>query len=231
MNKITILNLKEQNATKYLCITFFLLIMPIAYCQNGLNGKYSNLAENQMNYNYYLFDSNGIFEYHSGSDIGESKYGKGYFFVRNDSLVLDYSLTKLKENSYHRFKKFINSKDSIVINFNLYSLQKNNIKNASILGDNDIKNGVVSDNIGKAYLRFQKENKPKKIKISHICCGSYEFTINGKFNYDIDIFLKNGISQPLAIKNELITYKIIELNNIFFKIRTNGKILKYKRLE
>ncbi|MDN3491610.1 hypothetical protein [Winogradskyella bathintestinalis] len=191
-----------------------------------LNGNYSSLATNQENYNYYSFYKNGLFDYHSGASLGDDKYGNGHYFIKKDSLILQYDLTDLKDNSYHKFKNYINTSDSIILKINIYNLDKKRLAHVSVLGSSKERYGVESNGEGIAYLKFKKEKGSRKIEISDLCCGNYSFKINSEFNYEVDVFLRKKFNKPTAIKNEVEKYKIIEHTDTYIELKKNNQTIK-----
>lgn len=60
---------KEQNVIKILLIVTFFCLSINLYCQKEIIGRYSSLMLYQEDYNYFDFNKNGIFEFHSGADL------------------------------------------------------------------------------------------------------------------------------------------------------------------
>lgn len=202
------------------------------YCQNKLTGKYTSIAPLQEHYNYYIFYKNGIFDYHSGASLGDNEYGKGHYYIKNDSLILNYDLTELNENGHHSYKTYRNSNDSIQVKINTFDLDRKIISGISVVGNLKKRYGVLSNKKGAAYLKFKKRKEKKKITISDLCCGNYSFTINSKLNYEIDVFLRKTLNNPKGIKYEIKKYKIIEFSENYIKLKSNNRIIKLnKQLE
>ncbi len=223
---------KALNVIKVqLLIIIILSSVSKSQAQQKINGKYSKIDLTGDFYTYYLFDDNGIFYYESGGDLGMDTYGKGHYFIKNDSLILNYDLTELKENGHHRYKTYINSNDSVQIKINTFDLDRKILSGVSVIGDVEKEYGVLSNKNGVVYLKFKKEKEKKRITISDLCCGNYSFTINSKLNYEVDIFLRKKFNTSEAIKYEIKKYKIIEFteNHIKLKNDNNGTITLNKR--
>tara|TARA_B110000240_G_C13446670_1_gene430636 strand:- start:57 stop:731 length:675 start_codon:yes stop_codon:yes gene_type:complete len=213
-----------------LTVTFFCLSINL-YCQKEIIGRYSSLMLYQEHYNYFDFNENGIFEYHSGACLGDDEFGKGHYKIKNDSLILIYNLTELNEESYFKAKKYYNSKDSIQVNLNIYSFNKEPLYNIIVYSFPNLKS-TESDIKGIASLKLKKQTYKDKIEL-HI---DGEFWVkqviflDSDANYDIDIFMNKSIIQgfghPKAIKNEIKKYKIVEYKDDFIKLKSDSGIMK-----
>jgi hypothetical protein len=202
------------------------------YSQKQIIGKYSSLMLYQEHYNYFEFYKNGMFEYHSGASLGDDEFGKGHYFIKNDSLTLNYDLTELNENGHHRYKTYINSNDSVQIKINTFDLDRKILSGISVVGNLKRRYGVLSNKNGVAYLKFKKRKEKGKITISDLCCGNYSFTINSKLNYEVDVFLRKTLNNPKGVKYEIKKYKIIKFSENYIKLKSNTRIVKLnKQLE
>ncbi|MCD8399206.1 hypothetical protein G1K66_08220 [Tenacibaculum finnmarkense] len=93
---------KEQNVIKWILIMWIFSLSSQLYCQEEIIGRYTNLMSYQEHYNYFNFNENGVFEYHSGASLGDDEFGKGHYLIKNDSLILNYDLTEPSFKSYHK---------------------------------------------------------------------------------------------------------------------------------
>lgn len=226
--------LKEQNVIKLLLsVTLFCLSINL-YCQKKIIGKYSSLMLYQGYYNSFDFNENEIFEYHSGADLGDDKFGKGHYQIKNDSLILNYDLTKLKQESYFKIKKYYNSKDSIKVNLNIYSFDEEPLYNIIVYSFPNYQS-TESDKQGVAYLKFKKGLYKAKVEL-HIdgeFWAKQVIFLNSDTNYNIDVFMNKSVIQgfghPKALKNQIIKYKIIEHTNNFIKLKNNSEVIKLIR--
>ena len=225
---------KEQNVIKFLLtVTFFCLSINL-YCQKEIIGRYSSLMLYQEHYNYFDFNENGTFEYHSGASLGDDEFGKGHYQIKNDSLILNYDLTELKYESYFKAKKYYNSKDSIKINLNIYDFDKKPLYNIMVYSFPNYKS-TESNKKGIASLKFKKQTYKDKIKL-HIDGEFWARQIiylDADSNYNIDVFMNKSIIQgfghPKAIKNEIKKYKIVEYKDDFIKLESDSGIMKLIR--
>ena len=147
---------KEQNVIKSVLVILIFSLSGQLYCQKKINGIYNRLMLNQEHYDYFNFSEKGIFEYHSGASLGDKEFGKGHYFIKNDSLILNYDLTELKEESYFKAKKYYNNKDSITISLTIYDFKNNPINNLGIYTFPKYKS-TESNIKGKAVLRIKRQ--------------------------------------------------------------------------
>lgn len=94
--------LKVKNVVSILAkVTFFFYSLSI-YSQRDIEGIFSvDYGIKDFVTRYHFFDNN-IFYMESAGDLGLTEYGKGHYLVKNDSLILNFDLTELKENGYHK---------------------------------------------------------------------------------------------------------------------------------
>lgn len=183
------------------------------------NGAYWNI----------IFHKNGIFESKNDGELGLINYGKGHYTIQNDSLFLNYDLTKLKINGFHKNKIYGNFSDTIQVKVSVFDLPGNSLPRVNVI-NMDFKYAIAVNKNGIAYLRFKKNSGSKKIDISGLCCGNYSFSINTKYNYEIDVFLREEFNKPLGIKNEIVKYKIIEFKEDYLLLENKDKeIIKWKK--
>lgn len=225
--------LKEQNVIKLLLTLSFFCLSFKLYCQQEIDGKYSSLMLNQEHYNYFDFNKNGIFEYHAGADLGEIEFGKGHYQIKNDSLILNYDLTKLNKEGYFKTKKFYNSNDSIKINLKIYNLNKEPLSNVMVYSFPTY-SATQSNKKGTASLKFKKQRHKDKIKlyVEEMFLSKQVMYLDGDSNYNIDVFMNKSVEQfghPKAIKNQIIKYKIIEHAEDFIKIKKENRVIKLIR--
>ncbi|WP_157662393.1 hypothetical protein [Polaribacter sp. SA4-10] len=222
---------KEQNVIKILLTVVVFCLSSNLYCQKKIIGRYSSLMAYQEHYNYFDFNENGIFEYHSGASLGDDEYGKGQYTIKNDSLILNYNLTELKYESYFKAKKYYNSKDSIKVNMKVYNFNIEPLDNIMVYSFPNYKS-TESNKQGKTFLKFKKGSHKDKIKL-HIegaFWAKQVLYLDGDSNYNLEIFMNKsdiiGFGHPRAIKNQIIKYKIVEQTDDFIKLKKNSGIIK-----
>lgn len=226
---------KEQNVIKLLLTVTFFCLSNNLFCQTKIIGRYSSLMLYQEHYNYFDFNENGIFEYHSGASLGDDEFGKGHYQVKNDSLILNYNLTELKYESNFNAKKYYNSKDSIKINLKIYNFNKEPLSNIMVYSFPTYK-ATQSDKKGTASLKFEKQTHKDKIKLylEGIFLAKQVIYLDGDSNYIIDVFMNKSMVQfghPKAIKNQIIRYKIIENSNKELILEKEERIIKLIKLK
>lgn len=204
------------------------MVSQLIYSQSTLNGKYSNLMPYQEHYNYFEFSDNGTFEYHVGADLGDDEFGKGHYQIKNDSLILNYDLTELKTKSFHKFKTYVNDSDSIKLYVRVFSHSEKVRSNVSVF---NLKNryGEATDKNGLARLAFKKQAGNKTIEVSDLCCGSHSFEIDTKLNYEIEVYLAEGLNKPKAIKDQIEKYEILKLNKNELKLKIGEQTVLFKK--
>lgn len=148
---------KEPSAIKSILISIVVICFcQQIHCQNVLEGIYTSLAPNQEAYNYFKFSKNGIFEYHSGASLGDDAYGKGHYLIKNDSLLLDYDLTELQANTFHTYKTYNNTLDSIKVKITILDQKERKLSNVSVF-DPKGKHGTLTNGEGNAILNYEKD--------------------------------------------------------------------------
>ncbi len=222
---------KGKSVKVLLFLIGFISSIPFCFSQKKLKGVYKVKYELNDFSKKYSFNENGGFSSESYGNLGLIEFGKGHYTIKNDTLFLNYNLTKLKEDSFHKSKKYYNSKDSIQIRLNIHS--SNNIKplfNVQIWSFPEYKS-TESDKNGNAFFKFIKEKRKEKIEI-HIdgkYLAKHIIYIGFEANYDIEVFMSKsdvvGFGHTKALKNEIIKYEIIEINNRFIKIKKNEQNL------
>ena len=184
---------------------------------------------NQEYYNYFDFNANGTFEYHSGASLGDDEFGKGHYQIKKDSLFLNYDLTELEYKSYYKSKEYFNAEDLITIKIAVRDLEGSNTVDANIYIPNE-SNGYVQGKDGFVAFSLKKQNQVVSIEISNLGYENYKLTLSKFKNHEIEVFLKKSSTVSKAIKNEIKKYKIIEFLEDRIKLIHNGKILQlYKQ--
>lgn len=218
---------KVKNVKLFLFL-FILFSNNIIFSQHKIVGKYKvnnnpKYIVDGGEYSSYEFFKKNIFEKKIYGEFGLISFGKGHYYTKNDSLILNYNLTKLKEESFYKLKKYYNSKDSILLELKISDFNKNLLHNISVIGDFESRYGTLSDYEGKAFLKFKKEKGIQKITISDLCCGNYSFYVDTELNSKIDIYLSKGFKKPKLIKKEVKKYKIIEITKEYIKLKDRKK--------
>jgi len=218
---------KAKNVIKILLLLFSLN----CFSQNKLEGTYESNKGNVS----YVFDKKGFFNMKTFETThGQIKgYAKGHYFIIKDKLILNYDLTELRENSYHKSRNFINTKDSIQIKLKIYNFNNKPLNNIQIWTSPNYKSSE-SDKNGVALLKFKKQKNRIMIEVLGEYFVKDYIYIDTNLNYEIDVFLsKNEIYNwlhPSAYKNDKIEYEIIKLSKDSIKLK-KGKdtfVLKKK---
>jgi glutamate formiminotransferase len=192
---------------------------------------------NQEHYSYFNFCNNEIFEYHSGASLGDDKFGKGHYQIKNDSLTLNYDLTEIRYESYFKAQKYFNTKDSIQVNLNIYDFNKKPLYNVIVYSYPNIQS-TESNQEGVAFLKLKKGNHKDKIEL-HIYGSFWSKQIiylDSEANYNIDVFMSKsvieGFTHPKAIKHDIKKYEIVKFTDNYIKLKNEKGILRLdKRVE
>ncbi|MDO4782281.1 MAG: hypothetical protein Q4A09_03570 [Capnocytophaga felis] len=168
-------------------------------------------------------------------DFGVSQYGKGYYALTKDSLILNYNLTEIKYAGYHILKPYLNLKDSIQVDVIVYDIDKNVLPNTQVFIPKGIWAKTLTDNKGKAQLKIKKEDAFNDLVIINNNVNAMFFIrdINLSFCYEIEVFLTKDFSEmTMGIKNTIQKYKILKNKKDYLELQQpNGTILKLKKVE
>ncbi len=157
-------NQKVINAIKYFITSIIFINNFCGFSQKTIEGKYIMMDETGDYTTISIFEKNGIFKNISTNHTSISSYGKGHYYVNKDSLILNYDLTELKEESYFIAKKYYNSNDSITISLNIYDFDKKPVDNVAVYSFPEYKT-TYSNKDGIASLSFKKEKTKEKIEL------------------------------------------------------------------
>jgi hypothetical protein len=221
---------KGINVRNILSLAFIFFSFSLGFSQKKIEGKYKlNLKLNEF-YEKYTFNKVGVFKYENSGDLGLISFGNGNYFIKNDSLILNYNLTELKKESYYKSKKYYNDKDSIQVKINVYNFDNQPIVNSIIYAFPKNKSTESNKN-GEAFLKFNKQEGNNKIEL-HIdgeFLAKQVIYINSDANYVIDAFMnKNeiiGFDHPKAIMNQIKKFKIIEIKEKEIKLNYNKQYI------
>ncbi len=216
-----------------------LLLLPILFfyssksvAQEELEGKYLlNNNDIKDSFMSFLFSKDYTFIYEFGGHLGVTEYGRGHYLIRNDSLILNYDLTELKENSYHIVKDYYNNNDSIEVKIRVFDINKNPLTDI-LVDDSTKKENKKTNQNGSVLFRLDKEKKKNTIYITDDKFGVYFFTIWNNKSYEIEVFFEKNPIGATPIKGRVAKYKIIELTDNKIKLKNNNQVIKFsKKLE
>jgi hypothetical protein len=213
---------KEQSVIRLLLLVFLTCGFNMS-AQKKILGKYSFVDGTGYFFENYSFDKLGLFEYEKGGDLGVSAFGKGHYFTRNDSLILNYDLTELRVNDYHKYKYYLNNKDSIRVKINLYDLNRKPVHDTPVSIFSE-KLSKKTDKDGTVEFLLKKGEKQIGFNVANIGFG-YDFSIWKDRNYEIDVFL-NLDNYGVPYKDQIIKYEIIELKEDYIILKSGKEILK-----
>lgn len=238
MNKDQVKMQKEKNVIKDVIIVLFLIFSNYTFSQKEtLNGKYSQLASLQEHYNYYVFDKNGEFRYHTGASLGDDYFGRGIYRFTDKHLILNYNKTDPIKIGHHLLKTWTNNKDSIDVYFKFFDFNNIPIPFVNVLYKVNLPNnvytykGVVADKDGIAKLNLSKENKEFHLIISNVGYIEYRLIVDKNYNYDISVFLQKQ-GNGLPILNQIDTLEIVKWKSKHFTVKNkNGSETTWRKIE
>ncbi len=179
-------------------------------------------------YRCLTFHGDGRFEYREGASLGDSYHGRGVFYLRDSILILDHNGSPPKLSSHALCSYWVNSKDSVTLNFEILDMDRGTIGGANIFVP-QTGEGILADPDGKASWQLQKSRGDPQLVVSYIGYDPCQFYINKEYNYHIKVFLgRSGTGVP--IRDQIDTMKISERGRDHFKVKLeNGKMVLWKR--
>ena len=236
MDKSIIQFQKLKSVIKNIILGILLIISHHTYSQKErLNGKYSNLASLQEYYNFYVFDENGEFEYHTGASLGDDYFGKGTYKFMDNLLILNYDKTEPLKTGRHVSKIWTNNSKTIDIHFRFFDFNNSSIPFVNVIYKDSLSkngyNGIIANKDGIAQLTLTRENKDFHFALSNLGFSQYEFTLDKKYNYDISVYLQKE-GNGLPIRNQVDTIAIEKRGAKYFTVKNNeGKVFTWRKIE
>ncbi len=218
---------KEKNVLRKTLIIITLLCSTFNFSQGKIEGEYYSTDETGDYFSNYTF-KNGTFYTESRGHLGVVNYGSGHYFIKNDSLILNYHLTELQTNDYHKYKYFENNKDSIKVKITIRDTNNNPLSNIAVINPANKINEVSNK---KGVLKFSLKKKKGKLEL-HVVNNNLGYYISFLTNrsYEIDVFLRQD-NYATAFKNQIVRYKILEIsrNSITLQKEKHTIMLKIKK--
>lgn len=207
--------------------------------QSGkLNGTYSNIEGFQELYNYYTFNKNGDFEYHTGACLGDDFYGKGTYKIKGKRLILDYNKTKPKSLGYYNLSIWRNKSDSINLIVNVYDKQtKKPIEHANVFFmDSTTKlgyTGSVANKNGSVEIRTIKDGRKIELTVTYVGFDEQKIDLIRNKNYSVEVYLKDeGDETGTPILNQVDTLHVGKIRSKYFTVKNkNGSITRWRKIE
>ena len=227
---------KGKNVIKHIVLVLILTIVNRAFSQMiKLEGTYSNLASLQEHYNFYVFDNNGKFDFHSGASLGDDQFGKGTYRIIENLLILNYNKTEPIEVAHHVSKMWINNLKTIDIHLRFFDFNSTPLPFVNVIYKDSLSqngyNGIVANKEGEAELNLTKENEDLNLVISNLENSQYEFTLDKKYNYIISVYLQKA-GTGLPIRNQIDTLEIIEHSPKYFIAKNkDGSVTTWRKRE
>ncbi len=224
---------KEPNVKCIITILIVFYFSNFSFSQeNKIEGIYCASYKLKNFSTYYAFKDN-IFEYKHSGHTGLIRYGKGEYEIQKDTVILNYNLTEIKDNSYHSSKKYYNNKNYIEIRLRFFNLKHKPLKNITAWSKNNKEYKSVN-NEGLIIFNFRKEQNSKDFIEINITGDNdnyfYRFHVNKKENQEINVYLSNQLSffdSPKAVKHQILKYKIIKEGKKIIQLKGEGQPTLY----
>ena len=226
--------LKEKPVLNYLKYFAFLYLFSYnSNCQEQkISGTYKLYEGSEGSYKYYSFNDAGYFEFHEGGCLGEFSYGKGNYEIKNDSIYFYYKKysDQVKYQSHQVFK-YRNDSKKIKLSVNVFDQDSIPLEGANVYFQErsasiEHKGGMVNHK-GNILLEKDKTDEVFKINISHLGYKPQKIYLYPSYNYVINTFLKKKTIKGESIKDKVVKFKLIEIDDNFFKVENNGNIEKW----
>lgn len=220
---------KGQSVSFILAVIFFLIVLKING-QSKFEGTYCINYTLKDIYTCITFYEKGTFEYKTGGDLGNTFYGNGFYQFKNNFLKLDFNKTDTKDIGYHNSSFWKNEKDSISINFNIASAIGEAIAGANVIVLSE-KTGATSDEKGNSTINLRKTEENYKFTVSCLGFDTYEFFLDGNYNYQVSIVLQT-FEPGIPIKDQVMIFEILEFSDQLIKTKNgNGRDGLWERVE
>lgn len=224
---------KEPNVKCIITILVVFYFSNFSFSQeNKIEGIYCASYKLKNFSTCYDFKEN-IFEYKHSGHTSLIRYGKGEYEIQNDTVILNYNLTEIKDNSYHSSKKYYNNKNYIEIRLRFFNLKNKPLKNITAWSKNNKEYKSVN-NEGLIIFNFRKEQNSKDFIEINITGDNdnyfYRFHVNKKENQEINVYLSNQLSffdSPKAVKHQILKYKIIKEGKKIIQLKGKGQPTLY----
>lgn len=187
------------------------------FAQKEIKGTYIK-KENNF-FSSYTFFQDKTFEYFSGGDLGAEFFGKGHYKITNDTLILNYDLTTLRDKSYHKSKEYYNNNDSIAVKINVYDFNLKPLTNSIQAWSYPLYKETEVDKLGELFFKFKKEKEKITIHLVGEEIEQYVIYLLTDKNYEIDVFMKKIAlhNYPKLIKDQITKIPINEFLSGYLK--------------
>lgn len=217
---------RGKSVKQSLIVIMLLFFTCLIYSQKKIQGVYWVDYELKDFGKSFTFQQNGIFKTESSGHLGVTDYAKGHYFIKNDSLILNYNLTELKTNDYHTYKYYANNKDTFKVKITIRDMNSSPLNDIAVLS---LQNKIDKTSDKNGIIEFSLKKRKEKIKIfvANDNLGYY-FSIWANKNYEIDVFLRQD-NYATAFKGDVFKYKIIKLAKEEIKLKTQNSVLVLKK--
>jgi hypothetical protein len=194
-------------------IFLFLFLLPVKlFCQQSFNGKFCTSENDPVGY-CFTFNKDSTFEYKSGSCYGEY-IGQGKFIDYKDSIVLNF----MAEDTFKEYivERIFPSHNKEFINLNFIVLDfktKLPVDNVSVYYEKSRYDKISSktDSAGKTNLKLPSGNIPITLNSRRYKNLPFEFEIIPDSNKEIIIYFDTRNNEYIGNVN--ITLKMNKRDN------------------
>lgn len=185
-----------------------ILLSLYGFAQTEIEGTYFKKYKLKDFTTSYLF-SDSTFKYEHKGHTGLISYGEGTYHIKNDSLILNYNLTKSRNASYYKILSTSPAtNDSIKLKFvikNKY-LEFKHPFNAHI----QVNNAPYTQLNKEGALTLKKTQDSISLRTGVLHQDNVEFKIKANKNYFIEVFLSEASGKPIF--NSIEKYNILKIS-------------------
>ncbi len=212
-----------------LSFVFLIYFTGNSFAQTNLTGIYC-VKQNTIHLNSSIcntFNKDFSFSKITEGELGTMSYGNGVFKIKNDSLFLNYSTTKLKQLSYHTSFYFFNrKKDSVKVLIKINNENNEIIPNALVVNkQRSIK--TRANKKGEIEFIFKQSDSNNEVTISRIGYDSHSFIMKRDKNYIYKIYLNETKGKPL--KDFIEKFSITIIDSLHFSTIDKGQIVYWEK--
>ncbi|MDO4230458.1 MAG: hypothetical protein Q4C98_11640 [Capnocytophaga sp.] len=218
---------KAQNVNKIVFSILLLVVQTSVFSQKKIEGRYHQASD------FYKFNPDDTFEYRQVEELGIGYYGKGYYKLVKDSLILNYNLTEIRLQGYHISKPYVNFKDIVYLKLKVFDFDKKLLENVQVLvfQKSSFLDQKTTNKEGEVTFNVQKNQEQSIIQVIYEEC-TYMFDIKFNSSYEIDVYLSKTSDYLVgtAIKDAMQSYKILKIKDDYFEVQTlKGGKLRFER--
>ena len=192
-------------------------ILSGTYCVNSMLGSQSDCI---------TLNEDGTFESEKAGDVATISYGKGHYFITEDSLTLNYDLTDIKIAGYHILKPYKNLTTTPELKIKVFDFDKNPLPNVNVdfFYENNTHKMKETNEKGELFYQLPLKNELNRVSFSTNFATPYDFSFDKQYSYEIEVYLSKipGYEMGYAIKGAIQKYKIFKKEDNYFIVPEGG---------